>query len=85
MTSREFLTRPEAAEYLTDRGFKTSKLTLAKFATIGGGPVYQIFGNSALYTPENLDHWAEEKLSPPRRSTSEITARDDAPAPDKAA
>ena len=70
----KYLTRPEAAYYLTGRGLKISKNTLQKMATVGGGPLYQIFGNKALYTNENLDDWAEEKLSKPRRTTSEATA-----------
>lgn len=67
----EYLTRPEAADYLTARGLRVTKATLQKWATTGGGPTYQIFGNKALYTPPNLDAWAQEKLSAPRRSTSE--------------
>ena len=41
------------------------------WATTGGGPIYRIFGNRALYTPDDLLAWAEEKLSAPRRSTSD--------------
>jgi len=70
----KYLDRAEAAEYLTERGFKFKKGTLQKLATIGGGPAYARFGNRALYTPENLDQWAEEKMSAPRRSTSEAPA-----------
>lgn len=36
MSSR-FITRKEAAEYLTAKGFITSPLTLAKLACVGGG------------------------------------------------
>ena len=66
-----YLTRREAAEYLNGRGFPTTWRSLQKYATAGGGPVYRIFGNRALYTPEDLDAWAEAKLSAPRVSTSE--------------
>jgi hypothetical protein len=69
--TREYLTRAEAAAYLTSRGLPITKNTLQKMATVGGGPLYQIFGFRALYTAPNLDTWAEEKLSKPRRSTSE--------------
>ena len=31
-----YLLRPEAAEFLTERGFPTTKLTLQKLATTGG-------------------------------------------------
>ncbi len=70
----EYLTRPEAAAYLTKRGFKTSPSTLQKMATTGGGPIYQIYGNKAVYTPSNLDAYANAKLSAPRTSTAELTA-----------
>jgi hypothetical protein len=65
------LDRREAAKYLTNRGLKCSHNTLQKLATTGGGPAYAIFGNRALYTPQNLDAWAEARLSAPRKSTSE--------------
>jgi hypothetical protein len=68
---REYLTREEASAYLTERGLKITKTTLQKMATLGGGPVYAIFGSRAVYTPPNLDAWAEAKLSAPRTSTSE--------------
>lgn len=67
---RKFLTRPSAADHLTACGIPTSKNTLQKWATTGGGPRYQIFGNRALYTVEDLDAWIVSKLSAPRHSTS---------------
>jgi hypothetical protein len=70
----EYLTRPGAAQYLTARGLPVSKCTLQKWATTGGGPLYRIFGNKALYTAADLDAWAQEKLSAPRRSTSDLAA-----------
>ena len=48
-------------------------------ATTGGGPPYQIFGNLALYTPDNLETYAQAKLSAPRRSTSEAAVMRAAP------
>jgi hypothetical protein len=71
----EYLNRKEAADYLTARGLKTAPSTLQKFASVGGGPAYSIFGTRAVYTPPNLDAWADAKLSAPRNSTSEIAAR----------
>lgn len=68
--NQEYLERAEAAQYLTDRGLRTSKNTLQKYATIGGGPLYRRFGNRAVYTTSDLDTWAEQKLSPPRASSS---------------
>jgi hypothetical protein len=68
---REYLTRAEAAAYLTERGLPISKNTLQKMACLGGGPPYQIFGNKALHRPAELEEWAAAKLSAPKRSTSE--------------
>lgn len=72
--STRYLDRTQAAEYLTQRGFKITKNTLQKYATTGGGPVYQRFGPRAVYTTENLDAWAFAKLSAPRCSTSAAAA-----------
>ena len=53
-----YLTRQQAADYLSERGLQIAKNTLQKYATTGGGPDYCIFANRALYTPEGLDRWA---------------------------
>ncbi len=71
MKQKPRLLRAEAADFLTENGFPTTKNTLMKLASIGGGPVYQLFGNRATYMPEDLLAWAMSKLSTPRRSTSE--------------
>ncbi len=71
----KFFTRREAARYLTEvRGLPTSWRTLQKLACVGGGPIYQRYGIQSVYSPENLDAWADGKLSVPRRSTSELAA-----------
>jgi hypothetical protein len=62
--------RREIAAMLTEMGFKTSPKTLAKLASIGGGPEYQVFGNKAIYRPSKALEWAQNRLSAPRRSTS---------------
>jgi hypothetical protein len=74
MMEERYLTRIEAAEYLTRRGLKISPNTLQKFVTVGGGPTYRIWGHRALYTPADLDAYAEGKLSAPRISTSNHAA-----------
>ena len=56
-------------------GFIVSKNTLAKLAHSGGGPEYRVFGKKAYYTDAALEVWVAEKLSPPRRSTSDLVAR----------
>lgn len=57
------LTRREAAEFLTARGFRVAENTLMKYATVGGGPVYEKFGRRALYTESNLVAWAVGKTT----------------------
>ena len=74
MNTPTFFDRREAARRLTERGLKVAPSTLQKFATVGGGPRYQIFGNKAVYTDEALNDWAEHKLTAPRASTSEVAA-----------
>ncbi|MCK5296017.1 MAG: DNA-binding protein [Alphaproteobacteria bacterium] len=69
---KEYLTRKEAAEYLTNKGFPISPKTLAKYATVGGSPEYRRFGNRrVVYAVTALDEWAKNKLSAPRFNTSQ--------------
>jgi hypothetical protein len=70
----DYLSRKAAADYIKARGLFCTPGSLTKFAHKGDGPIYQIFGSRAVYTPKNLDAWIDQKLSPPRRSTSD--ARD---------
>lgn len=71
------LTRPRirrraVPEYLLTRhGIDISYSTLEKLAVIGGGPLMQYVGRFPLYRPEDLDAWAEARLSPPVASTAE--------------
>jgi hypothetical protein len=67
----KLLNRRQASEYLLGRGISRTQSTLAKLATVGGGPEFQKFGRQAVYTEESLDHWLESKLSAPKRSSSE--------------
>ena len=66
-----YLRRKQAAAYLLENyGFGSAK-TLAKLATLGGGPEIFYAGRLPLYVQEKLDDWALAKISPPVRSTSE--------------
>ena len=70
---RHFLRRSDAAAYVTDRyGFPCSRQWLAKLAVIGGGPVFRKAGRYPVYEPSELDRWAEARIGPPQRSTSEV-------------
>ena len=68
------LTRADAAAFLTERGFRVAHATLAKYATVGGGPLYESFGRRPLYRPADLLAWVASRSSGPRRSTSERKA-----------
>jgi len=69
----QFLRRVDAAAYVTQRyGFPCSRQWLAKLAVIGGGPVFHKAGRYPVYEPAELDRWAEARIGPPQRSTSEV-------------
>lgn len=46
-----FLNRDQAATYVRAKGLSCAKLTLQKYATVGGGPEYRKFGTRVVYTP----------------------------------
>jgi hypothetical protein len=65
------LDRKQAAQFLTDLGYRTAHATLAKLACIGGGPTFESFGRKPLYREADLLAWAQTKTTGPRRSTSD--------------
>jgi hypothetical protein len=69
---RPRLGRKVASEYLDLRwGIVVAPATLAKYATIGGGPKFEKVNRKVLYTPRNLDAWVMTKLGPMVDSTSQ--------------
>jgi hypothetical protein len=69
---KRFLRRLEAAQYVASRyGFPCSRQWLAKLAVIGDGPVFRKAGRYPIYEPSELDAWAQARIGPPQRSTSE--------------
>lgn len=74
------LRRREASRYLQTRhGLPVATATLAKYAVTGGGPRFQKPGaRTVLYTTQELDRWAMEKLGEPIASTSEQKHRTEA-------
>jgi hypothetical protein len=64
------LDRKQAANFLTERGYRTAHATLAKLACIGG-PTFQSFGRKPLYREADLLAWVQRKTTGPRRSTSD--------------
>ena len=71
-TNQTFLRREQAAAYLQERYGAYTTETLAKLATIGGGPPFQKFGRFPLYRPDLLDEWALSRMSKTVHSTSEL-------------
>jgi hypothetical protein len=66
--------RAEAARYIREtHGIPCAPATLAKYACIGGGPAFRKAGKFPIYARDDLDAWAESRLSKPVRSTSELT------------
>jgi hypothetical protein len=71
MQTAEYHRRKEAAQYLKSKYGHGSAKTLAKLASIGGGPAMVYAGRIPFYTTEALDEWALGKFSLPVRSTSQ--------------
>ena len=67
------LRRWEATEYMEfTHGLALAPATLAKLASIGGGPGFHKVGRIPLYPRDELDRWAIEKLGRVVKSTSEV-------------
>jgi hypothetical protein len=67
------LRRAEAARYLTEIWrIPCSVGTLAKLAVMGSGPEFRKAGRTPLYPEDALDSYAQAKMSPRVRSTSEL-------------
>lgn len=65
------LRRWEAADYLRlVHGIEVAAATLAKWASVGGGPAYQKVNRTPVYPKVSLDAWAAEKLGAPIRNTA---------------
>jgi hypothetical protein len=71
MHSAQYLRRKQAGEYLKARYGYGSERTLAKLATLGGGPIFRKLGRIVVYDPADLDSWVLSRLSAPLRSTSD--------------
>jgi hypothetical protein len=66
------LRRGEASEYLRlVHGIEIAPTTLAKYATVGGGPAFQRLNRTPLYPTRNLDEWVFSKLGRLRSTSSE--------------
>ncbi|MFK3665085.1 hypothetical protein ACI2JN_07505 [Ochrobactrum teleogrylli] len=69
------LRRSEVPAYLMGKhGIPIALKTLNKLASTGGGPAMQYFGRIPLYHVDDLDRWANDRLTKPVASTSEKSA-----------
>src|SRR5262245_6587681 len=74
-TSPKFFNREEAAAYLAEKwGVRMAPATLAKYATLGGGPPFRRDGRFPVYSDAGLDSWAQQRLGSEVRSTAEYRA-----------
>lgn len=71
--SERMLRRKEAAKYIEDTyNIPCSPKTLAKLACVSSdGPQFRLVGRFPLYPKSALDAWAQAKIGPLVRSTSE--------------
>jgi hypothetical protein len=74
MQPSQFMRRKDAAQYLREKFGVGSPATLAKLATLGGGPIFRKNGRIPVYTTEDLDVWALAQIGKPMRSTSDAKA-----------
>jgi hypothetical protein len=73
--SGPLLRREAAAKYITATyGIPCSPKTLAKLACVSSdGPPFRMAGRFPLYPTSGLDAWAQNKIGPLVRSTSEVS------------
>ncbi len=68
---QQFLRRKEAAVYLREKYGVGSAGSLAKYASLGTGPMMVYVAGFPTYTVDALDAWARSKMSAPIRKASE--------------
>jgi hypothetical protein len=72
METQPNMRRADAARYIRENhGIPCAPATLAKYACIGGGPIFRKAGKFPIYSRDDLDAWATQRLGKPMRSTSE--------------
>ena len=59
-----FLTRRQAADYISQRYFPCAPATLASLSVKGNGPIFRKQGTlRVVYEPARLDEWALTRIS----------------------
>jgi hypothetical protein len=74
VSTERLLRRSEAAKYVVETyNLPCSPKTLAKLACVSSdGPPFRLAGRFPLYPTSGLDMWAQSKIGPLVRSTSEV-------------
>ena len=68
--------RADAARYIRETyGIPCVATTLAKYACDGCGPAFRKAGKFPIYSRDDLDTWANQRLGKFVRSTSELVDR----------
>jgi hypothetical protein len=68
--------RADAARYIRETyGIPCVATTLAKYACIGNGPMFRKAGRFPIYSRDDLDAWAKQRLGKLVYSTSELIDR----------
>jgi hypothetical protein len=65
--------RAEAARYIREvYGIPCVTATLAKYACVSGGPAFRKAGKFPIYARDDIDLWAQHRLTKLVHSTSEL-------------
>ncbi len=70
--TEKYYTKREASAYLRSLGLPVAENSLSKYITIGNGPLFNKFGRRVVYKQENLDNWAQSRLSGSHKASCEI-------------
>ena len=70
----KLLNRKKSAEYLNEKGVRSSSVTLARLAMSGEGPKYTL-GRTAYSKPEWLDEWLESQITPHSHSLAHMLVK----------
>ncbi|MET4698378.1 hypothetical protein ABIE65_001395 [Constrictibacter sp. MBR-5] len=71
------LRRTEAAEYAEIvHGIPIAPATLARLASVGGGPPVERFGRTVFYRRTDLDQWIDGRIVREEQHTRETTSKE---------
>ena len=60
--AHQYYDRKLAAQWLTAHGLDIKPATLAKYMTIGGGPLATKWGRFVRYREDHLQEWVQSRL-----------------------